>query len=354
MSGVEHLLSGSTEVAMLKTAVIGVGAIGSNHARVLSELAETQFVAVADQNPQTAQAVARRWGVRAYQDYREMLSIEQPDAVIVAVPTADHEEIVVSALEMGSHTLVEKPIANTIEAGQRIIATAQHCKRLLMVGHILRFNPAIQQLKQRLENGQLGKIFQMCARRTGPFPTRIQDVGVAIDLAPHDLDVMRYITGLDPHRLYAEVEHRLHTDHEDLLLCLLRFPENINASLEINWLTPTKVRELLVLGERGLFRVDDLTQDLYFYENADADSVLWPEMQTLRGVREGSMVRYVFPRFEPLKAELKAFIHAIREGAPPPVSGEDGLVALHLALLLLQSGMDHQVKDITYENCFIS
>ena len=339
---------------VLKIAVIGVGSIGGNHARVLSELPEAQFVAVADQDLETAQAVARHWGVTAYQDYREMLSIERPDAVSIAVPTAFHEEVAIATLEMGVHTLVEKPIANSMEAGKHIIATAERCKRLLMVGHIVRFNPAVQQLKQRLEAGQLGRIFQMCARRTGPFPTRIQDVGVAIDLAPHDLDLMRFITNLNPNRLYAEVEHRLHTDHEDLLLCLLRFPENINASLEINWLTPTKVRELMVLGERGMFRVDDLTQDLYFYENADADSVLWPEMQTLRGVREGSMVRYVFPRFEPLKAELQAFITAINEGTPPPVSGEDGLVALHLALLLLQSGMDHQVKDITYENCFVS
>jgi UDP-N-acetylglucosamine 3-dehydrogenase len=337
----------------LKTAVIGVGAIGSNHARVLSDLPETQFVAVADQDLTCAQAVARRWGVQAYQDYRQMLAKEKPDAVSVAVPTAYHEEVAVTAIEMGAHILVEKPIANTIEAGKRMIAAARDCKRLLMVGHILRFNPAVQQLKQRLESGQLGRIFQMCARRTGPFPTRVQDVGVAVDLAPHDLDLMRFITGLNPNRLYAEVEKRLHTDHEDLLLCLLRFPDNINASLEINWLTPTKVRELTVLGERGLFRVDDLTQDLYFYENAGADTVLWPEMQTLRGVREGSMVRYVFPRFEPLKAELQAFITAIREGTPSPVSGEDGLVALHLALLLLQSGMDHQVKDISYENCFV-
>jgi UDP-N-acetylglucosamine 3-dehydrogenase len=337
----------------LKIAVIGVGAIGSNHARILSDQPDTELVAVADKDLLTAQAVANHWGVNAYQDYHKMLMNEKPDAVIVAVPTANHEEIAMAALEMGAHILVEKPIADSIEAGQRIIAMARSAKRLLMVGHILRFNPAIQQLKQRLESGQLGRIFQMCARRTGPFPTRIQDVGVAIDLAPHDLDLMRFITGLNPSHIYAEVQHRLHTDHEDLLLCLLRFPDNIFASLEINWLTPTKVRELTVLGERGLFKVDDLTQDLYFFENAEADTVLWPELQTLRGVREGSMVRYVFPRFEPLKAELQAFIEAIREGTSSPVSGEDGLVALHLALTLLQAGMDNQVKEINYENCFV-
>jgi predicted dehydrogenase len=282
-----------------------------------------------------------------------MIFKEQPDAVSFAVTTVYHEEVIITFLAMGVYTLVEKPIAITIKAGQRIIATTQRFNCMLMVRHIVRFTPALQKLKLRLESGQFGRNFHMSARRTRPFPIRIQDIGVAVDLAPYSLELMRFINGMDPNYLYAEVEHRLLMNYEGLLLCLLRFLENINASLEINWLTPIKVRELLIFGERGMFRVDDLNQDLYFYENADADSVLWPKMQTLRGVREGEMVRYVFPCHETLKAELQALLSVIDEGKPPSVSREDGLVALYLALLLIQSGMDHQVKEITYENCFI-
>jgi predicted dehydrogenase len=153
---------------------------------------------------------------------------------------------------------------------------------------------------------------------------------------------MRYLTGKNPLRVFAETERRIHTDHEDLLLGLLRFPDGITGSLEINWLTPTKVREILVLGERGLFRIDDLTQDLYFYENAQANGLLWPALLTLKGVSEGSMVRYAIQRHEPLKAELQAFIEAVRNDGPVPVSGEDGLAALKLALALVESGQTHR------------
>jgi UDP-N-acetylglucosamine 3-dehydrogenase len=239
--------------------------------------------------------------------------------------------------------LMEKPIAATVQEGQRLIATAQRVGRQLMVGHIVRFNPAIQALKEKLAAGELGRIFQVFCRRAGPFPPRIRDVGVVVDLAPHDVDLMRFLVGADPIRVYAETEQRIHTEHEDLLWGVLRFADGVAGSLEINWLTPTKVRETLVLGERGMFRVDDLTQDLYFFENAHARDVQWATLQTLKGVSEGSMTRYAIPRFEPLKAELQAFLHAIQSGQPVPVSGEDGLVALKISLALVESGQSHQV-----------
>ena len=180
-----------------------------------------------------------------------------------------------------------------------------------MVGHIVRFNPAIQALKEKLMADELGRIFQILCRRVGPFPARIRDVGVIVDLAPHDIDIMRYLTGAEPTRVFAELEKRVHTEHEDLLLGLLRFENSITGSLEINWLTPTKVREIVVLGERGMFLVNDLTQDLYFYENAEVGGELWPVLGTIRGVSEGQMVRYQLDRYEPLKAELQAFVTAI-------------------------------------------
>lgn len=329
----------------MKTAVIGVGSMGRNHARVYSELAEAELVAVSDANAKQAESVAEKIGVRAYTDYREMLAKEQPEAVSIAVPTVMHEEVGIVALEAGAHVLMEKPIAATVEEGQRLIEKAKSVGRQLMVGHIVRFNPAIQALKQKLAAGELGRIFQVFCRRAGPFPSRILDVGVVVDLAPHDVDLMRFLTGADPVRVYAETEQRLHTNHEDLLWGVLRFADGITGSLEINWLTPTKVRETLVLGERGMFRVDDLMQDLYFFENAQAKDVQWTTLQTLKGVTEGSMTRFAIPRFEPLKAELQAFLKAIQDGNPVPVSGEDGLAALKISLALVESGENHQVIE---------
>lgn len=331
---------------MTRVAVIGVGSMGKNHARVYSELPEAQLCSVADASADQAYATAEKFGVRGYADYHEMLSVERPEAVSIAVPTALHLEVALAALEAGAHILVEKPIAATLEEGRAIIARARELDRRLMIGHIVRFNPAIQALKEKLLAGELGRIFQILCRRVGPFPARIRDVGVVIDLAPHDLDLMRFLTGLDPLRVYAETEQRIHTSHEDLVLGLLRFPGGVTGSLEINWLTPTKVREVLVLGEKGMFRVDDLTQDLYFFENLQATGLSWPTLQTLKGVSEGSMTRFALQRYEPLKAELQAFLKAIVQGTPPPVNGEDGLAALGLALALVESGKTHQIIEV--------
>ena len=332
--------------AALTVAVIGVGSMGRNHARVYSELPEARLVGVADSDPATASRVGQTFGVPGYQDYRQMLEKICPQAVSISVPTALHEEVTLFAMESGAHVLVEKPIAAALDEGERLIQRAMDLSRHLMVGHIVRFNPAIQALKHKLENEELGRIYQIICRRAGPFPARIRDVGVVIDLAPHDLDLMRFLTGLNPLRVFAETQQRIHTDHEDLLLGLLRFPDDVSGLLEINWLTPTKLREVLVLGERGLLRVDDLTQDLYFYENAQASSLSWSSLQNIKGVSEGSMTRFALQRYEPLKAELLAFLRAIQENNPVPVSGEDGLAALRLALALVESGRTHSIVSV--------
>ena len=330
----------------LRAAVIGVGSMGRHHARVYTEISQTELIAVADATPETGQRIADKYGVPAYTNYHSMLAELQPDIVTVAVPTQLHHEVVTSVLEAGCHVLVEKPIAATIAEGEALIARAAELNRKLMVGHIVRFSPTIQALKQHLEAGELGRIFQIICRRVGTFPVRVQDVGVVIDLAPHDLDIMRFITGDEIVRVFAETEQQIHTAHEDLVLGMVRFRSGIAGMLEINWLTPQKVREVVVLGERGMLRADDLTQDLYFYENADAARTDWGHLSLLKGVSEGRMVRYPIARYEPLKAELEAFANAVLEDKPSPVSGEDGVVALRLALALREAGRRNEIVRV--------
>jgi predicted dehydrogenase len=327
---------------MIKVAVIGVGAMGRNHVRVYSEMPEVEVVAVADAQLKQAEAVGRRFGVPAYEDYRLMLDEEKPEAVTIAVPTTLHREVACEAMGRGIHVLIEKPIAFDAAAGREMIAAAQQAGVRLMVGHVERFNPAVIALKARLAEGALGRVFQIDARREGPFPTRIADVGVVIDLAVHDLDVMRYISGAELVRVYAETERRVHSAHEDLLTGLTRLSDGTIGTLTINWLTPTKIRELYVTGEQGMFRVDYLTQDLYFYENATAHGYDWDTLRVLRGVSEGQMIRYMIPKKEPLRAEQEAFLAAVRDGSPVPVSGQDGLKALELAQAVVTSGSEHR------------
>ena len=330
----------------MRVAVIGVGSMGFNHLRVYSELDGVQLVGISDVSAERLETLKSRFQVPAYTDYRKLIENEKPDAISITVPTSEHEQVATFALRAGVNVLVEKPIASTVEEGQRLIDLAQEVDRKLMVGHIIRFNPAMQALKARLEAGELGKIFQIFCRRAGPFPARIRDVGVVVDLAPHDVDIMRFLTGMDPLRVFAETEQRIHTDHEDMLFGLLRFPHGITAALEINWLTPTKIRETLVLGEKGMFRVDDLLQDLYFYENSQATGELWAGIKSIRGVSEGKMIRYDLKRQEPLKAEIQAFLDAVKNDTTVPVTGEDGLKALRLSLALVESGVKHQVIEV--------
>ena len=330
----------------MRVAVIGVGSMGFNHLRVYSELDGVQLVGISDVSAERLETLKSRFQVPAYTDYCKLIENEKPDAVSITVPTSEHEQVATFALRAGVNVLVEKPIASTVEEGQRLIDLAQEVDRKLMVGHIIRFNPAMQALKARLDAGELGKIFQIFCRRAGPFPARIRDVGVVVDLAPHDVDIMRFLTGMDPLRVFAETEQRIHTDHEDMLFGLLRFPHGITAALEINWLTPTKIRETLVLGEKGMFRVDDLLQDLYFYENSQATGELWAGIKSIRGVSEGKMIRYDLKRQEPLKAEIQAFLDAVKNDTTVPVTGEDGLKALRLSLALVESGVKHQVIEV--------
>jgi UDP-N-acetylglucosamine 3-dehydrogenase len=319
-------------------AVIGAGAMGRNHVRVARELAQSELVGICDADPNTSATVGRLYNVRAFASHRELLDQARPDGVIVAVPTSLHHEVVRDALNAGCHVLVEKPIAATIEEAEDLAALARRAGRVLMVGHVERYNPAVTELHRRLRGGELGRVIQLHARRLGPFPTRVRDVGVVIDLATHDLDIMRYLTGTEPIRVYAETRRKLHTSREDVLNGLLRFEDDTVGVLEINWLTPTKIRELFVTGERGMFRVDYLTQDLYFFENAETRAPDWSALSVIRGVSEGVMTRFAVEKVEPLRAEQHAFVRAMDGDAADAVTAEDGVAALRLALALIESG----------------
>lgn len=315
---------------MIRVAVIGVGSMGKNHSRVLHEIPGVKLIAVADEDPEKAREIGERYGLRAYTDYQRMIEEQRPDAVTVATPTSTHFEVVDDLLRAGCHVMVEKPIASTVEQARSLVATSQVQGSVLMVGHIERYNPAILELKRRLQKNQLGQIFQLHARRLGPFPTRVQDVGVIMDLAPHDLDIMRYLTGSEVVRVYAETKRILHSSQDDLLAGLIRFESGCLGVLEINWLTPVKIRELCVTGERGMFRVNYITQDLYFYENGETNGENWSAISLLRGVSEGMIIQYPIKKREPLRVELEAFLSAIEGGAEEAGNGMDALMVLDL------------------------
>ncbi|HYM66553.1 MAG TPA: Gfo/Idh/MocA family oxidoreductase, partial [Patescibacteria group bacterium] len=253
---------------MTRVGLIGLGAMGRNHLRVLGSLEGAELAAVCDLDPEVVEAAGREHSVPGYSSWDEMFAREKLDAAVVAVPTRFHLAAGLSALQHGVSVLVEKPIAANLDEGRTLVAAAAEAGRVFAVGHIERFNPAVRELQRRVAAGEIGRIFQLQARRLGPFPARIRDVGVVIDLATHDLDVMYKLAGSSVQRPYAETEQRIHTDHEDILNALLRFESGVLGVLQVNWLTPTKIRELSVLGERGMFVCNYLTQELQYFENA--------------------------------------------------------------------------------------
>ena len=324
--------------------MVGLGVMGRNHARILAGLDGAELVAVCDPSDE-AMSWAQEQHLKGYQAYEELFEREQLDAVTVAAPTRFHLELGLAAIERGLNVLIEKPIAADLDEAHRLVDAAKSSGLVLAVGHVERFNPAVQEMRRRLEAGEVGRIFQIHARRQGPFPLRVRDVGAVIDLATHDLDVMRYLLGVEVVRLYAETERRIHTEHEDMLNALLKFENGAVGVVQVNWLTPTKIRELAVLGERGMLQLNYLTQDLVFYENSSASSAQLPPT-LLTAVSEGTFVRHDIEKAEPLRLELESFLASVALKVPAEVGGEDGLRALSLAMDLVRSGREGRVLDI--------
>ncbi len=329
---------------MLKAAVIGVGSIGQNHARVYREMDGAQLVGVADANASNAAKIGNRLNVPYYSDVEKLLEEQKPDLVSISVPTSLHFSVGMDMIKRGLHVLVEKPITSTLEQAEELVAAAKKQGVMLAVGHIERFNPAVMELRRRLKEGYAGRVYKIHAQRLSPYPSRIQDAGVVIDLASHDIDLMRYLTGEEIIRVFGETLQTINSDREDMFNGLLRFRNGTVGVLDVNWMTPTKIRRLTVTGARGMFDCNLISQELFFYENEVAPSQ-WDALSVLRGVSEGNIIGIKLQRHEPLAAELGDFVAAVRDGRQPTVTGQDGLETLRLALDFVKSGKTNDVID---------
>jgi predicted dehydrogenase len=258
---------------------------------------------------------------------------------MVAAPTAFHEELALALAEAGVHALIEKPLAVDTPAAQRITAAFAAKGLVGAVGHIERYNPALQKLREKLDAGDLGEVYQIITRRQGPFPARIADVGVVKDLATHDIDLTAWVARSAFATVSARTTHKSGRPHEDMVAAIGELKNGIITNHLVNWLTPFKERLTMVTGERGTLVADTLTADLTFYANA---SVLtqWDSVAAFRGVSEGDVVRYAFAKPEPLRVEHEAFRDAVL-GLPGAteriVTMEQGLATVAVAEAMLES-----------------
>jgi predicted dehydrogenase len=261
------------------------------------------------------------------------------DYAMVAAPTAFHEELALKLAEAGVHALIEKPLAVDTPAAEKITAAFKAKGLVGAVGHIERYNPALQQLRKRLDEGELGDVYQITTRRQGPFPARIADVGVIKDLATHDIDSTAWVARSKYVSVSARTAHKSGRVHEDMVAAVCDLENGIITNHLVNWLTPFKERLTIGTGERGAFVADTLTADLTFYANASV-ATQWDSVAAFRGVSEGDVIRFAFPKPEPLKVEHEAFRDAVLglEGATERiVTMEQGLATVAVAGAMLES-----------------
>jgi UDP-N-acetylglucosamine 3-dehydrogenase len=311
----------------LGVAVIGTGFWGKNHARVYTELAETDLVAICDIDAERARSVAKQFGVKPYVNTGSLLKNKDIEAVSICTWSTRLAKEALKALKAGKHVLVEKPMAADSRQAQKLLQTAEKEALHLTVGFLMRFIPGLQHIERAVKDRTIGELVCATSKRVSQWPERIGDVGVVKDTAIHDIDVMRYIFNEDPVAVYGKTGNMAHTKFEDYAQLMLTFEGGKTAFIESNWLTPYKTRTLVATGSKAIMRLDYITQEL-----------------TIENEKETLQPRY--PVKEPLKLELQNFAKSILENERPLATGEDGLKALRIAEAALKSSATGRVVKL--------
>ncbi|HKZ99939.1 MAG TPA: Gfo/Idh/MocA family oxidoreductase [Thermoplasmata archaeon] len=309
----------------MKVGVIGVGSMGQNHVRVLTEIADV--VGIADPDVKVGGAVSNRFNVSYFTDYKALLK-EKLEAVSVCVPTELHEKVALDAIGRGVGVLVEKPLADSVGPAQRIVEAADAAEIVLAVGHIERHNPAIGVVKRHLAEGQYGDLVTATTRRVSSFPGRIRDVGVVLDLGVHDIDILRYLVGSPVESVFALGGRKVHAQFEDHANVLLRFQNGVHGFVEVNWLTPMKVRRLALTCLKNFVEVDYTDQSITV--SASTLGTLDPYNLYQIPLEHHSQQIHV-RKEEPLKRELEDFLDAVKKDRDPLVTGRDATETLRVA-----------------------
>lgn len=329
----------------LRGAVLGLGMIGRHHARLLQASPRVTFAGAVDPAGDPY-GVLRDPAVR-YPSIAALLSATPVDFAVVAVPTEEHLATVRELCAAGIHVLVEKPLAATAADAEAVIAAVEGAGLHGAVGHVERCNPALLELRRRLNAGEIGRPFLIATERIGPFPDRVRDVGVVKDLATHDLDLVRWLGGAPVAEVAAQTQHRMEREHEDLVLATGRLASDVAFNCVVDWLSPTKVRRTRVLGERGMFVADTLSTDLTLFANGTVGSE-WGAAEQARGVTEGDMTRFALARREPLLVELEAFCDLLQavDGPGVAVTLREGLETVRCAEAVLRSAATGTVQTL--------
>lgn len=325
----------------LEYAVVGLGNMGRHHVRVAADLPEFHLAALCDIDEERGRATADRFGCPYFSDFREMFASSPLEAVSVAVPTHLHEEVTREAIRHGLHVLVEKPLSGDLASARRLVSLANSAGIKLMVGHVERFNPAVERLKGLLEERRFGKVISLTIRRVGGLPPSTRGANVLLDLAVHDVDVAGYLLGTLPTRKLCFMSRGLLKEVEDNAILFLKYGE-VSVFIEVNWITPVKIRTLDITGTACFGQLDYINQEITLFENAyfrrlhqdqkAANGTFSDYQEFVARSNLTDRIEVGINRDEPLKRELRAFARCIREDLDPPVSGNEALRTLEILL----------------------
>lgn len=328
-------------MTQLRAGLIGAGMMGRNHARVLGTLEGVELVGIVDPNGDQHNVAGGR---PVFGSVEELIQCGV-DYAMVAVPTGLHLDIATELAEAGVHAIIEKPLAESVEKAEALVKVFGDRGLIGGVGHIERYNPALQSARQRIAAGDLGEIFQVVTRRQGPFPGRIADVGVIMDLATHDIDLTAWVTQQAYSSISAQTAHQSGRPHEDMVAATGKLTSGTVVNHLVNWLSPQKERTTVITGQKGTLVADTLTADLTFYENGKV-ATTWDGVSQFRGVSEGDVVRFAIPKPEPLRVEHEQFREALLGKTADVVTLEQGLQTVKVAAAMLESANTSQSVTI--------
>lgn len=324
----------------MKVGVIGTGSMGQNHVRVLSEIAD--LVGICDSNPEVGSKVAERYETKFYQNVDEFLS-SGVEAVSIVTPTGVHYEITKKAIAAGVNILLEKPATGDPVKLKELSKLADRANVVLAIGLIERHNPAVSFAMKNLKGGNFGSIISAHARRVSLFPQRIKDVGVIMDLGIHDIDVIKYLAGSRIRRVFATAGKFKNKDFEDHANIVMEFESGISGTVEVNWLTPTKVRSLALTCSDQFAELDYISQSIEIYSTTlrEFDP---SNLYDLGLEYQGRTIS--LKKEEPLKRELHDFLKACESHIPPLVTALDAAETIKIAQAAIESSRTKQAVEL--------
>ncbi len=328
----------------IKLAVIGAGVMGNNHLRVLSKLKNVEITGVIDSYFSLAQEASKQYNCPAYQNITELIKAQTPDAIIIAVPTKLHFEIAKEVIELGIPCLIEKPITFSSDDATKLTEIAKKKKTLVMTGHVERFNPVVIAAKKFLKTNKLGKPVSFLFRRIGLFPARVKDVNVIQDIGVHDIDLLQYLAEEKPKLKAAAAGCTFIQGRYDYCQMLFQVG-TASAVIECNWITPTRVREFQIVGEKGLLKADLFNQTLEFYPTIITRDKNNNVTQMLPAIKSEQIL---IEKEEPLKLEIEHFLQCIKQKQQPLISIEEAAFVVQMANEVTNSLMKrYSIKKIT-------